>query len=114
MTHPSISQMKDASDKEVVVVLMDSQGVFDMNSTVKDSTRVFALSILLSSVQIFNVKQNIQGDDLGHLELFAEFGRLVNSSGSQENSEISQTPFQDLTFLVRDWPYPTQNAFGWG
>ena len=109
--------MKDASGEEVVVVLMDSQGIFDMDCDDEVSTRVFALSVLLSSVQIFNVKQNIQRDDLGHLGLFTQYCRLVNSSGREQtsklDSDINRTPFQDLIFLVRDWSHPTQNKFGW-
>jgi len=36
---------------EVAIVLMDTQGVFSRGSSMKESAVVFALSILLSSVQ---------------------------------------------------------------
>ena len=37
---------------QVVVLLMDTQGAFDSESTVKDCATVFALSTMLSSVQV--------------------------------------------------------------
>ena|SRR6218665_1167357 len=48
---------------------MDTQGAFDSLSTVKDCATVFALSTLLSSVQVFNIMLNIQEDDLQHLQV---------------------------------------------
>lgn len=92
---------------------MDTQGVFDRGTTTRDDTAVFALSVLLSSTQIFNVKQNIQGDDLSHLELFVEFGRLINAESSKQTPRCPGKPFQDLIFLVRDWSYGTENSYGW-
>ena len=37
---------------QVVLLLMDTQGAFDSQSTVKDCATVFALSTMLSSVQV--------------------------------------------------------------
>ena len=37
---------------QVAVLLMDTQGAFDTQSTVKDCATVFALSTMLSSVQV--------------------------------------------------------------
>ena len=60
---------------------------------------------MLSSVLVYNLTSNIQEDDLQHLQLFTEYGRLaIEDSG--------ETPFQKLMFLVRDWSYPYENDFG--
>lgn len=48
---------------------MDTQGAFDSESTVRDCATVFALSTMISSVQIYNLSQNIQEDDLQHLQV---------------------------------------------
>lgn len=48
---------------------MDTQGAFDSQSTVKDCATVFALSTMTSSVQVYNISQNIQEDDLQHLQV---------------------------------------------
>jgi len=52
------------------ILLMDTQGAFDSMSTVKDCATVFALSTLLSSVQVYNLMSNLQEDDLQHLQVF--------------------------------------------
>lgn len=48
---------------------MDTQGAFDSQSTVKDCATIFALSTMISSVQVYNVTSNIQEDDLQHLQV---------------------------------------------
>ncbi|CAI6343620.1 unnamed protein product [Macrosiphum euphorbiae] len=91
--------------EKVAIVLLDTQGTFDSESTVKDCATVFALSTLLSSIQIYNLKFNIQEDDLQHLQLFTEYGRLaLEDSGTK--------PFQKLQFLVRDWSFPYEAEYG--
>ncbi|VDK51652.1 unnamed protein product [Anisakis simplex] len=100
--------LKNASNEDIVVLLMDTQGAFDSQSTVKDCATIFALSTMLSSLQIYNLSQNVQEDDLQHLQLFTEYGRLA-----MENS--SSKPFQSLLFLVRDWSFPYEAEYGfWG
>lgn len=94
-----------ANGEKIAVILMDTQGAFDSQSTVRDCATVFALSTMLSSVQIYNLSQNIQEDDLQHLQLFTEYGRLA-----LENSD--STPFQRLQFLIRDWVYPYEADYG--
>ncbi|XP_026332846.1 atlastin [Hyposmocoma kahamanoa] len=91
--------------EKVAIVLLDTQGAFDSESTVRDCATVFALSTMLSSVQLYNLSQNIQEDDLQHLQLFTEYGRLaLEDSG--------RTPFQRLQFLVRDWSFPYEAQYG--
>jgi atlastin len=84
--------MKTSTGREVELILMDTQGAFDSDSTVKDCATVFALSTMLSSVLIYNLSQNIQENDLQHLQLFTEYGRLA-----LEDSD--RTPFQKLALL---------------
>ncbi|XP_062571771.1 atlastin-2-like [Saccostrea cucullata] len=59
---------KTASGEEVAVFLMDSQGLYDRNSSMNDSTLIFAFSVLFSSIQVYNLMQDIQCNDLEHLE----------------------------------------------
>uniref|UniRef100_A0A1A8R0G4 Atlastin GTPase 2 n=1 Tax=Nothobranchius pienaari TaxID=704102 RepID=A0A1A8R0G4_9TELE len=90
---------------KVAVLLVDTQGAFDSQSTIKDSATVFALSTMTSSVQVYNLSQNIQEDDLQHLQLFTEYGRLAME-------DVSSKPFQSLMFLIRDWSYPYDHDYG--
>lgn len=91
--------------EEVAIILLDTQGTFDSESTVRDCATVFALSTMISSIQIYNLSQNIQEDDLQHLQLFTEYGRLALA-------DTGKTPFQKLQFLVRDWSFPYEAEYG--
>lgn len=95
----------DNKDSKLAVLLMDTQGVFDNQSTVKDCATIFALSLMSSSVFLYNLSNNIQENDLQVLQLFTEYGRLAAE-------ESQESPFQNLTFLLRDWPNPQEHAFG--
>ncbi|KHJ47554.1 guanylate-binding protein [Trichuris suis] len=96
--------LRKSNGHEVAVLLMDTQGAFDSHSTVKDCATIFALATMISSVQIYNLSQNIQEDDLQHLQLFTEYGRLA--------LEDNVKPFQSLIFLVRDWSFPYEAEYG--
>ncbi|XP_039663308.1 atlastin-2-like [Perca fluviatilis] len=54
---------------------------------------------------VYNLSQNVQEDDLQHLQLFTEYGRLAME-------EVYEKPFQSLMFLIRDWSYPYEHPYG--
>ncbi|KOB73723.1 Uncharacterized protein OBRU01_10207 [Operophtera brumata] len=88
------------SGEKVAVLLMDTQGTFDSKSTIRDCSTIFALSTLVSSVQIYNLPGgNIQEDHLQHLQLINE-------------QEDGAKAFQVLEFLVRDWANDFEYAYG--
>ncbi|ENN78293.1 hypothetical protein D910_10028 [Dendroctonus ponderosae] len=91
--------------EKIAIILLDTQGTWDSKSTVKECATIFALSTMISSVQIYNISGNIQEDDLQHLQLFTEYGRLALASSGE-------TPFQRLQFLVRDWRFPYEAPYG--
>ncbi|VIO86499.1 Uncharacterized protein BM_BM6820 [Brugia malayi] len=97
--------MRNRDGEDTAVILMDTQGAFDSQSTVKDCATIFALSTMISSLQIYNLSQNVQEDDLQHLQLFTEYGRLALENASAK-------PFQSLLFLVRDWSFPYEAEYG--
>ncbi|NXS64019.1 ATLA2 protein, partial [Brachypteracias leptosomus] len=72
----------------VAVLLMDTQGAFDSQSTIKDCATVFALSTMTSSVQK-NVVYMLDTYTFFFYQLFTEYGRLAME-------EIYQKPFQFL------------------
>lgn len=52
-----------------------------------------------------HILKNIQENDLQHLKLFTEYGRLALE-------QTNQAPFQNLLFIVRDWPYAYETDYG--
>ncbi|KAF6202674.1 hypothetical protein GE061_003074 [Apolygus lucorum] len=92
-------------DEKIAIILIDTQGTFDSGSTVRECAIVFALSTLMSSIQVYNLSQNIQEDDLQHLQLFSDYGKLAML-------DSGKIPFQKLYFLVRDWFYTYEAAYG--
>jgi len=95
----------ERNGEQLAVFLMDTQGTFDYRTTVRENMTVFALSTMTSSVLVYNVQHGIREDHLQHLQLFTEYGRMaLRQTGTK--------PFQKLQFLVRDWHYPHDAAFG--
>jgi len=92
--------------QEVAVLLMDTQGAFDSRQTIGQTAIIFALSTLTSSLQIYNVMNNIQEDNLQILDTFLAYGQLVLDKSSEK-------PFQELCFLVRDWRSPMDHPYGY-
>lgn len=109
---------------QVAVLLVDTQGMFDHETTVGLTAAIFGLSTLLSSYQIYNVDKRIQEDNMQQLALFSEYGRIAfeveekeATKGEPEHSNApadatdemqakvsgKQQPFQRIEFLVRDW-----------
>jgi atlastin len=104
-SEPFILKRND-NKEEIAILLMDTQGAFDSQSTVKDCATVFALSLMISSIHVYNIMQNLQEDDLQHLHLFTEYGKIA----LEDSNEI---PFQKLTFLIRDWNFPYEHKYGY-
>lgn len=91
----------------IAVLLVDSQGMFDNETTMSLTASIFGLSTLLSSYQIYNVDKRIQEDNLQQLALFSEYARLAVEADQAHQSagvEIVK-PFQRMEFLVRDWQH---------
>lgn len=68
---------KSATGEDIAVFLIDTQGMFDSETSQMLTASIFGLSTLLSSYQIYNVDKRVQEDNLQHLALFTEYGRYV-------------------------------------
>lgn len=95
----------NANGEKVAIILLDTQGILNDQCTMQECTTVAALSMLMSSVQCYNVKENINEGDLQHLELFTEYGRLALK-------QTNEKPFQKLFFIVRDWLHANETEYG--
>ncbi len=95
-------------DENMAVLIVDSQGMFDNETTMSLTASIFGLSTLLSSYQIYNVDKRIQEDNLQQLALFSEYARLAveGTDSIPANKEDKRPkPFQTMEFLVRDWQH---------
>lgn len=84
----------------VAVLLMDTQGMFDSETSQMLTASIFGLSTLFSSMLVYNVSSQVREDHLQLLSLFSEYGRLAYFQGN--DAEEQHAPFQHLQFLVRD------------
>lgn len=114
-SHPFI-----VKEQKRCILLVDTQGMFDHETSMALTSSIFGLSTLLSSYQIYNVDKRIQEDNLQQLALFSEYARMAVTSNSQTNDQIDDQnkeeeeevevikrgkPFQLVEFLVRDWQH---------
>ncbi|VDD87896.1 unnamed protein product [Enterobius vermicularis] len=65
--------LKDWEGEAVTVLVMDTEGFFDEQSSNADCTIIFALSNLLSSVQMFAIKDRLWLDSMKHVEVFSQY-----------------------------------------
>jgi atlastin len=120
-----------ASGEKLAILLVDTQGMFDNETTMAVTASIFGISTLLSSHQIYNVDKRIQEDNLQQLALFSEYARAAmgtdeksrqsTASTSEIDEDVKQSkndldtqilvsttagkPFQRIEFLVRDWQH---------
>lgn len=101
-----VSVPTESGGKETMAVLLvDSQGMFDNETTMSLTASIFGMSTLLSSYQIYNVDKRIQEDNLQQLALFSEYARLAVEADQVNEVKEGTKPFQRIEFLVRDWQH---------
>ena len=90
----------------IAVLLVDTQGMFDHETTMGLTAAIFGLSTLLSSYQIYNVDKRIQEDNLQQLALFSEYGRMAlqtdekhddNNNNDDNNDDVSPSKSSSTT-----------------
>lgn len=98
----------DTTGDKIAIVVMDTQGLFDNETSPADNSRIFALGTLISSIQILNLVGLVQEDQLQYLQFATEFAKFA----AQDSQGQSGKPFQNLLFLIRDWANPDEFEFG--
>jgi atlastin len=103
--------IRKVDGREMVILLLDTQGSFDSETTFLQNAAIFAISTLLSSVLIFNVMNDV-ADTLQFLQYFIGYADLaITRQDTAEDEEGA--PFQSLLFLLRDYLYPSEFMFGY-
>lgn len=93
--------------EKIAIIVIDTQGLFDKETSPMDNSRIFALGTLISSIQVLNLTGVIQEDQLQYLQFATEFAKFT-ATDNQENVK----PFQSLMVLIRDWEHPDDFLFG--
>ena len=93
--------------EKLAILVVDTQGLFDNQTTSAENSRIFSLSMLLSSIQMFNLQGLVQEDHLEYLQFATEFAKFTSSNQQQDYK-----PFQSFLFLMRDWNSPDEFPFG--
>ncbi|XP_076807325.1 uncharacterized protein LOC143450599 [Clavelina lepadiformis] len=91
--------------QKLALILMDTQGSFDPNSSESDSA-IFAFSTLLSSLQMYNLKERIKMNELESLAIFTRYAEMAGTKAAKGSC------FQTLLLLVRDWQDDVAFKFG--
>jgi len=73
--------------KETFVILMDTQGAFDEQTSTHENAVIFAFSLLLSSVLVWNQPKDIGDDLLQFFQMFLGFAKLAVDDESHHQSE---------------------------
>ncbi|TDH71305.1 hypothetical protein CCR75_005729 [Bremia lactucae] len=80
---------KSHTGEDIAVFLIDTQGMFDSETSQMLTASIFGLSTLLSSYQIYNVDKRVQEDNLQHLALFTEYGRMALFGDTKSSMALS-------------------------
>jgi atlastin len=102
--------LHDSPTEKIAIIVMDTQGLFEIGSTQDENARIFGLSTLISSIQIVNSRGEIQENQIEYLEMATSFTKFVN-----QMKKSQWKPFQKLRFLIRDWAHEgILGGFGYG
>lgn len=88
-------------DDKIALLLVDTQGMFDHETTMGLTAAIFGLSTLLSSYQIYNVDKRIQEDNLQQLALFSEYGRMALHSDKNDAAKHPQQKKDSATSAAK-------------
>jgi atlastin len=85
--------------RSLAVLLMDTQGLGDSETTRKLTNAIFGLSVLISSYQIFNLTHSLQDGHLQELALFTEYANVVNAAAREadQSSQVEETDSSTVT-----------------
>ncbi|CAK8686327.1 unnamed protein product [Clavelina lepadiformis] len=92
--------LEDDEGNQIALFLMDTQGMFDFEDSTSHSSLIVGFSLILSSLQFFNVPGKIDKSHIDFLCGFSEFAQSLQA-------ESRGPPDQHLDFLIRDYEKDT-------
>lgn len=98
-------------DEKYAIVLMDTQGLFELERIPSIDAKIFGISSFLSSIQILNLNDVIQENELEYLKMVTDYTKITMKRQNKTTMNTLSKPFQKLLLLVRDW---TDEDVGFG
>ena len=100
------------NNEDIAIILMDTQGLFELQRSSNLDAKIFGITSLISSVQIINLQGVIQENELEYLKLVTDFTKVAMMRQKENSVKTGSKPFQNLLFLVRDW-FDDKVGFGY-
>jgi atlastin len=92
---------------KLAILVVDTQGLFDNETSTEDNSKIFSLTTMLSSIEILNLHGLVQEDHLQYMQFATEYAKYTTN-----NIQQTYKPFQSFMFLLRDWNNPDEFPFG--
>ncbi|KAG4078099.1 hypothetical protein HA402_002150 [Bradysia odoriphaga] len=90
------------SGNKVAIILLDTEGLFHIDTDLRHNTIIFALSTMFSSMQGYNVFKDVNSDTMQFLDIFSTYTVYGSSLMATQSTQSTVNPFQDFYFIVRD------------
>lgn len=94
---PEIFTLNFENGDKAAIILLNTQGKCEDQSDIEGCKKLFAINMMISSVNCYNLLENIKENDLKNFEALNDFGQF-------STKETQEKPFQKLLYIVRDWP----------
>jgi atlastin len=95
--------LHEQNGEKIAIVLMDTQGLFELGRDTNLDGKIFGISSLISSNQIFNIKGEIHENHLEYLKVVTDFSKKAFNRQQEKQMSQNLKSFQHLLFLFRDW-----------
>ncbi|XP_015777564.1 PREDICTED: guanylate-binding protein 4-like [Acropora digitifera] len=98
-------KFQDSNGQECSIVLLDSEGINAVGGEGSDDNQIFTLSVLLSSVLIYNSSGVPERQNLAALEFIAKLSHRVKLRSSNEGQEGVEARHDDAKFFHKTFPF---------
>lgn len=97
-------KFQDSNGRPFRVVLLDSEGTNAVTAEGQSDNQIFTLTVLLSSILIYNSKGVPKRNDLNDLDFIVKLSQRIRirSNGTHDDQELFRKTFPFFVWLLRD------------
>jgi hypothetical protein len=74
---------------QIAILIMDTQGLFEIESTPIIDQTIFYLSMLISSIQILNLKEKLDSNNFHCIKLFCEMTKSFLDTSESKPFQVN-------------------------